>query len=197
MRKISTLIFILVSLASLVGLSVAQCTGSSQGTTCTGPLTVSPPSGNTTQSSIILVDIGQPVPQPAAGQYTLTIANGVLQESDNNGAYHTLVGPQGNPGINGTNGTNGQNATISIGSVVTGSPVAVTNTGTPTQAILNFTIPAGQPGAPGPAGPPGIVVGRVVTLNYVWVTCPKGKGTVQGGFTIKNCTIAGTVASIQ
>jgi len=49
-------------------------------------------------------------------------------------------------------------ATMSIGSVVTGVPgtnVIVTNTGTSTNAIWNYTIPRGDVGATGAAGAPG------------------------------------------
>jgi hypothetical protein len=47
-----------------------------------------------------------------------------------------------------TQGPPGQAATIQIGQVTTGA-AAVTNSGTPTDAILNFTVPQGVPGAPG------------------------------------------------
>lgn len=53
-------------------------------------------------------------------------------------------GVQGPPGTNGTNGLNGQDATMSVGTVTTGDPgtnVIVTNSGTPSNAIWNFTIP--------------------------------------------------------
>lgn len=54
--------------------------------------------------------------------------------------------------IKGAKGDTGTAATITIGSVTTGAPgtnVSVTNSGTSTNAILNFTIPRGQPGAGG------------------------------------------------
>ena len=40
----------------------------------------------------------------------------------------------------------GKNATIKIGTAETGSSAAVTNSGTDTDAILNFTLPKGDPG---------------------------------------------------
>lgn len=67
--------------------------------------------------------------------------------------------PRGNPGTNGSNGTNGTNgssATIAVGSTTTGAPgstASVTNVGTPNAATLNFTIPRGDAGGQGPAGP--------------------------------------------
>lgn len=54
--------------------------------------------------------------------------------------------------IKGAKGDTGTAATITIGSVTTGEPgtnVVVSNSGTSTNAILNFTIPGGQPGADG------------------------------------------------
>lgn len=68
------------------------------------------------------------------------------------------AGAQGEVGPAGTNGTNGENATITIGTTTTGEPgteAVVTNTGTDTNAILNFTIPAGAVGSTGPAGEKG------------------------------------------
>ena len=58
------------------------------------------------------------------------------------------TGPQGDPGPQGTAGTA---ATITIGTVTTGaagSSVVVTNSGTSTAALLNFTIPKGDTGDP-------------------------------------------------
>lgn len=54
--------------------------------------------------------------------------------------------------IKGVKGDAGTAATITIGSVTTGEPgtnASVTNSGTSTNAILNFTIPRGKPGSGG------------------------------------------------
>ena len=64
-------------------------------------------------------------------------------------------GPQGPAGVDGTDGEDGAAATITIGTTTTGAPgtdATVTNVGTDTAAILNFVIPAGEPGEQGPAG---------------------------------------------
>jgi hypothetical protein len=98
----------IVILSLLSGMSWAQCITGSPGTNCSGPLTVQPPSGNTVQSAITLVDIGLPLQSPTGGQYTLSIANGILQESDNGASYHSLVGPQGLNGATGSTGAQGQ-----------------------------------------------------------------------------------------
>ena len=61
-------------------------------------------------------------------------------------------GGGGGDGLEGPPGPPGDPATVNIGSVSTlapGSPATVTNVGTPTNAIFNFGIPAGVPGADG------------------------------------------------
>ena len=61
-------------------------------------------------------------------------------------------GLQGVKGDTGEQGLQGIAATIRIGSVYTGKPgtnASVTNSGTSTNAILNFTIPRGNPGSGG------------------------------------------------
>lgn len=63
-----------------------------------------------------------------------------------------IQGPKGDTGLPGADGTA---ASITIGTVTTGQPgtqASVTNVGTSTNAILNFTIPQGQTGSQGPAG---------------------------------------------
>ena len=65
----------------------------------------------------------------------------------------TVVGPQGPTGDTGAAGT------ITVGTVTTGaagSSVIITNTGTASDAILNFTIPKGDTGAQGSQGEQGI-----------------------------------------
>lgn len=61
-------------------------------------------------------------------------------------------GGAGGDGIDGPAGPPGQNATIAIGvvtSVPFGDPATVVNTGTPTNAILNFGVPRGEDGTDG------------------------------------------------
>ncbi len=63
----------------------------------------------------------------------------------------TLIGNvKGVKGDTGAQGEQGNAGEITIGSVTTGSygtPAAVVNSGTPTNAVLDFTIPQGAPGA--------------------------------------------------
>lgn len=106
----SYLLLLLLISGVLSGISKAQCAGDSPGTTCAGPLMVQPPSGNTVQSAVTLLDLGLAAPVPAAGQYTLSISGGIIVESDNGGSYHSLVGaigPQGPKGATGPQGPRG------------------------------------------------------------------------------------------
>jgi hypothetical protein len=118
--------YLLICMLSLLsGVSWAQCTSGNPGTNCSGPLNVQPQSGNSAQSAITFVDLGLPLPTPAVGQYTLSIASGMILESDNGNSYHSLVGPPGPQGAQGQKGYTGS----------TGSP--------------------GPIGPEGPQGPPG------------------------------------------
>lgn len=70
----------------------------------------------------------------------------------------TITGECGSGGTNGQNGLNGMNATVSVGATATlayGNPPIITNTGTATNAIFNFSIPEGATGAAGAAGADG------------------------------------------
>ena len=65
------------------------------------------------------------------------------------------TGATGPQGLKGDTGATGASATVSIGSVTTGAAgtsVSVTNSGTSTAAVLNFTIPRGDTGAAGTGG---------------------------------------------
>ena len=58
----------------------------------------------------------------------------------------------------GGGGGGGGTVSVEVGDTVTGAPgtdASVTNEGTDTHVVLNFTIPRGEPGAQGPAGPAG------------------------------------------
>ncbi len=45
--------------------------------------------------------------------------------------------------LKGAKGSDGKSATVTIGTVTTGETASVTNTGTETEAVLNFVLPAG------------------------------------------------------
>jgi hypothetical protein len=65
------------------------------------------------------------------------------------------LGQPGTPGAPGGTGAQGPAGTITVGTVTTGEPgtdVEVENVGTASAAVLNFTIPEGQPGEDGVGG---------------------------------------------
>lgn len=69
------------------------------------------------------------------------------------------------PGPQGPEGPPGTSATIAIGSTTTGAPntnASVTNSGTASNAVLNFTIPRGAQGSEGQAAT--ITIGTTTTL---------------------------------
>jgi len=85
--------------------------------------------------------------------------------SQNSEVRSLRFGPVGSIGADGNPGTN---ATISIGTITTGSAgtsASVTNSGTSTAAVLNFTIPKGSDSTTaGPAGYRGSLTGYAI--NY-------------------------------
>ena len=61
----------------------------------------------------------------------------------------------GSGGGNGAAGKDGKAATVRVGSVSSGQIASVTNTGTETDAVLNFTLPKGERGERGENGTKG------------------------------------------
>jgi hypothetical protein len=169
----------------LSGVAVAQCASGNPGTNCNGPFGVQPPAGNTVQSAITLVDLGLAMPAPAAGQYTLSISGGVIQESDNGQSYHSLVGPMGPQGPQGAAGAAG-----AAGPQGPAGPAGATGPQGP-QGATGSTGPTGPTGPQGPAGAKGTgfnfrnafnnsssyAVNDVVTYNgasYLAITASSG-----------------------
>lgn len=87
--------------------------------------------------------------------------DGIWKKSSN------MRGPQGEQGVQGIQGvagpvgetgSKGDSATITVGNVTSGAPgtsASITNSGTNTNAIFNFTIPRGEKGDTGATGPQG------------------------------------------
>lgn len=92
-----------------------------------------------------------------------------------------IQGPRGLQGEQGVQGPAGNAATITIGSVTTSAPgtaASVTNSGTPSAAVLDFTIPQGAKGDKGDQG----TGGGGDLSGYL----PLTGGTVTGGITASN-----------
>lgn len=88
---------------------------------------------------------GETGPQGPQGEQGI---QGIQGETGPTGA----TGPAGPKGDTGNTGPAGAAATIAIGAVTTGSPgssVSVTNSGTSSAAVFNFTIPRGDKGDQG------------------------------------------------
>lgn len=127
-------------------------------------------------------------PTGATGAAGATGAQGPKGDTGATGATGSQ-GPQGNPGPTGATGATGTQgptgpagptggtgpagaaATIAVGTTTTGTPgsnATVTNSGSSSAAVFNFTIPAGIQGATGPQGPqgaPGTGTGTVTQIN--------------------------------
>ena len=86
------------------------------------------------------------------------------------------TGPTGATGSAGSNGTDGAAATIAVGTVTTGNAgtsVSVTNAGSSSAAVFNFTIPRGDTGPTGPTGPQG-TTGTTGSVGPTGPTGPQG-----------------------
>jgi hypothetical protein len=159
--------YLLIGMLSLLsGISGAQCVTGNPGTNCSGPLSVQPQAGNTRQSALTFVDLGLPVPAPLAGQYTLSIASGMLQESDNGNSYHSLVGPPGPQGATGTAGPQG--ATGATGPAGPAGAKGAT----------------GAAGAQGPQGPPGTLAAPPDYSFSGWGWFSANAGTTEIGYSL-------------
>lgn len=89
------------------------------------------------------------------GTVTTGTPAAVTNSGTSTNAVFNFTIPQGATGPTGATGAAGAAATVSIGTVTTGAPdtaASVTNSGTSTNAVLNFTIPKGETGATGPQG---------------------------------------------
>lgn len=95
-------------------------------------------------------------------------------------------GEQGEPGSKGDTGEPGKAATVTVGTTTTGEPgtdASVANSGTESDAVLNFTIPKGEKGdkgdpgadgAPGAKGDPGDPVSKAGLMTDVSMTNENG-----------------------
>ena len=89
---------------------------------------------------------------------TVTNSGDANSATFNFGLTQGIRGLTGPTGPTGPNGPTGPTGTIAVGTVTTGpagGSVSVTNSGTSTAAIFDFTIPVGDTGSTGPTGPTG------------------------------------------
>lgn len=123
-------------------------TGPTGPTGATGPAGAAGPIGQTgpTGAQGPAGPQGEQGPQGIAGPQGEPGPQGEIGPTGPTGA----TGPAGPTGAAGPQGSPGTAATIAIGAVTTGaagSNVVVTNSGTSTSAVLNFTIPRGDTGS--------------------------------------------------
>ena len=137
------------------------------GTTTTGPAGSNANVVNSGTSSAAILDFT--IPQGAKGDKGDKGDTGEQGPQGDQGPQGSQ-GPKGDTGATGPTGPAGSAATITVGTTTTGNPgtnASVTNSGTSSAAVFNFTIPRGNTGATGPQGPDGdaatIAVGTVTT----------------------------------
>ena len=106
----------------------------------------------------------------------------VIYDDDN----LTIFGPPDQIELSVDIGSQGNSGTIQIGSVSTvayGTPAAVSNVGSLTNAVLNFTIPQGQTGTQGSQGPAGDTV-PISTEQVQDAAVPLFNHAYHTGFTV-------------
>lgn len=168
----------IVFLVFTAALSFAQCSADPvEGTQCPSPIkgTVKPGQSPTSFVDFAPATVQWPCKAAPVGMFRLCATNGRVAVDVGDGLGYL--------NLRGKDGLDGKPATIAIGSVSSGTTPFVWNSGTPQDAVLNFTLEKGL------QGDRGVIVGTVQTVN---LTCPKGKGAVWSGFTVVGCTVTTT-----
>lgn len=110
---------------------------------------------------------GEPGEAGAPGPHGANGADGVsptVSVASNTGTEYRLTitdknGSITTPNLKGQNGAGSGSVSVTVGETTTGAPgsnATVTNSGTASAPVLNFTIPRGDKGETGPKGEPGI-----------------------------------------
>ena len=103
----------------------------------------------------------------------------VTNSGTENAAVFNFTIPRGGTGTAGADGKDGAAATVTVGTVTTGEPgtdAIVTNSGTESAAVLNFTIPRGETGPAGAGVPDGGTVGQLLgktETGTAWIDPPQ------------------------
>jgi phage gp45-like len=128
----------------------------------------------------------------------------VTNAGSSSAAVFDFTIPAGVAGAAGAPGAAGNAATIAVGTTTTGAAgtaAAVTNSGSSSAAVFNFTIPQGVAGATGPQGPPGpgtisgLTTGQLpIAASATTLTSSIAYGTT-GNSTIVETTPTGTLAA--
>jgi hypothetical protein len=119
------------------------------------------------------------------GSTYIALAANTASEPDLHPQVWSLLAQAGSAGPSGPSGPTGAAATVAVGTVTTGAAgtqAAVTNSGSSTAAVLNFTIPQGASGPPGGGGSGGILFGSVYhsvqnSSNYPYYSVSTGTGS--------------------
>lgn len=96
--------------------------------------------------------------------YEIAVANGFVGNQTQ--WLESLKGRDGSPG------RDGESATVTIGTVTAGETPSVTNTGTQTEAVLNFVLPKGTDGRDG------VGIAQTLSLSGNTLTLSDGGGSV-------------------
>ncbi|GAA8968783.1 hypothetical protein HpSP79_20410 [Helicobacter pylori] len=109
---------------------------------------------------------GSPGRDGLNGESAFEIAGGQAVYASKLEWLASLKGAKGDPGAA------GKSATVTIGTVTTGETASVTNTGTETEAVLNFVLPKGEDGHDG------VGIAQKLTLSGNTLTLSDGGGSV-------------------
>lgn len=153
--------------STTTGAAGSNASVTNSGTTSDAILDFTIPQGIAGNAATITVGSVQTV----APEYPATVSNsGTTSAAVLD--FNIPQGIQGVPGQDGQDGAPGQAATVTVGSTTTGSAgtnASVTNSGTSSAAVLDFTIPRGADGADGQDGQDG-APGQAATITVGTVT---------------------------
>lgn len=130
----------------------------------------------------------------------------ITNSGSSSAATFNFTIPRGDTGAAGSNGSNGAAATIAAGTTTTGSAgtnASVTNVGSSSTAVFNFTIPRGDVGATGNTGATGPVGPSVIsspnTRSLSLATAYQATDTSKPAFVtvVIECTATVTIGSAQ